>query len=169
MSKPDLLLHICCAPCAINIIEYLKKDYNIILFFYNPNIHQIDEYNKRLDSVISLAKLHNIKLITDEEYLESIWKDNYCDICYKLRLDKLIAKANELGINNISTTLLSSPYQRHDYIKEYLNNSKLNFIYFDLRKDYYNGVRIAKGLGYYTQYYCGCIYSKTRRDEERKK
>ena len=48
-KKPKLLLHVCCAPCSSYVLEYLNEYFNIIVFYYNPNISSVDEYNKRLE------------------------------------------------------------------------------------------------------------------------
>ena len=44
IKKPRLLLHACCAPCSSAVVERLAADYAITIYFYNPNIHQQDEY-----------------------------------------------------------------------------------------------------------------------------
>ena len=47
-EKQKLLLHVCCAPCSSYVLEYLSSYFNITVFYYNPNISSVDEYNKRL-------------------------------------------------------------------------------------------------------------------------
>jgi len=39
MKKQRMLVHICCAPDALYVMELLHKDYDVSGFFYNPNIH----------------------------------------------------------------------------------------------------------------------------------
>ena len=46
----SLLLHSCCGPCSTAVIERLLEDYNITVFFYNPNITEAEEYALRLDA-----------------------------------------------------------------------------------------------------------------------
>ncbi|MCB7128382.1 MAG: epoxyqueuosine reductase QueH [Candidatus Brocadiales bacterium] len=47
-----LLLHVCCSPCLCAPLEELKKDsLEIEGFFYNPNIHPLLEFRRRLKSV----------------------------------------------------------------------------------------------------------------------
>ena len=46
--KPKLLLHACCAPCSSAVLERLADFFKITVFFYNPNITEKEEYEKRL-------------------------------------------------------------------------------------------------------------------------
>jgi len=88
-------------------------------------------------------------------------------VCYYMRLKKTVEKAKELGFDLFSTTLLVSPYQKHDLIKEianYLANEyKIEFYYEDFRVGYREGVNLSKEYGLYRQKYCGCIYSEKDR------
>jgi len=63
--------------------------------------------------------------------------------------------------------MLYSRYQKHEIIKkigEYIAKDYfLNFIYFDLRESYYEGVKMAKDYNLYRQKYCGCIFSEIER------
>ena len=65
MSKPALLLHVCCAPCSTHVIDTLKEDFSITAFFYNPNIQPVDEYSRRLDETKSYLENIGIELIID--------------------------------------------------------------------------------------------------------
>ena len=44
---PKLLLHVCCAPCSSYVLELLSNYFKISLLYYNPNITNKDEYEKR--------------------------------------------------------------------------------------------------------------------------
>ena len=46
---PTLLLHSCCAPCSSYVLEYLSEYFEITLFYYNPNITSLEEYQKRVE------------------------------------------------------------------------------------------------------------------------
>ena len=52
-GKKKLLLHCCCAPCSTACLERLKDDFDITVFFYNPNIGN-EEYFKRKNEIIKL-------------------------------------------------------------------------------------------------------------------
>ena len=46
-EKKSLLLHCCCAPCSSYVLEYLHSFFDITVYFYNPNITNESEYQKR--------------------------------------------------------------------------------------------------------------------------
>ena len=54
-SKPKLLLHTCCACCATEVYNRLKDNFEVTLFWYNPNIYPYEEYKRRFNSFIQLA------------------------------------------------------------------------------------------------------------------
>lgn len=58
MAKP-LLLHACCAPCSIAIIDELKNQYDLTVLFFNPNIFPQSEYEKRKAEVIRVCNEWN--------------------------------------------------------------------------------------------------------------
>ena len=47
----SLLLHACCAPCSSAVLERLASHFKISIFYYNPNITEEKEYQKRLDEL----------------------------------------------------------------------------------------------------------------------
>ncbi|MDP3244814.1 MAG: epoxyqueuosine reductase QueH [bacterium] len=56
MSKPRLLLHICCGVCGVYVLEKLKQDFEVTAYFYNPNIYPPEEYNQRLEAVRKICQ-----------------------------------------------------------------------------------------------------------------
>ncbi len=178
IKKEKLLLHICCAPCGLSLIsEILLKKFEVVLYFYNPNIDTFEEYNRRLEFVKKIADEYGLKLeIEPYNHDEWLYKVNglekepergaRCVICYRDRLLKTADKAKELNISNFYTTLLVSPYKDSTKIKELANyissENKLNFIslefnQLDLSK---KSNKLAKLKGFYCQRYCGCEFSK---------
>ena len=89
-KKPKLLLHVCCAPCSSYVLEYLNKYFDITVFYYNPNISSIEEYNKRYEEEIRFVKEYpfdcDIKVINgkyDNDRFEEVIKGLelfYCTI-----------------------------------------------------------------------------------------
>jgi len=172
----EILVHSCCSNCAIYPFEFLKdKGFKITLYWYNPNIHPYTEYMMRLDSLKKLEKMWNLSVIYDDDYREfykfirmvSGKEKERCLICYKMRLEKTANKAKEIGIENFTTTLLVSPYQKFDKIieigKEVGETLGLNFYGEDFRKGFSKAMQLAKVLELYRQRYCGCIYSEAER------
>ena len=171
-----LLLHTCCAPCSVYCIETLRKEgIEPTLYWYNPNIHPYTEYKARRDCLIEYAKKINIKLIIEDEYgLQDFCKNTInnlqsrcADYCYPIRLRKTFEYAKENGYDAVSTTLLYSIYQKHDFIKNYCeklsNEFGIEFLYRDFRVGFWVGHEKAKEEGLYMQKYCGCVFSEEMR------
>ena len=177
-----LLLHACCAPCSVYCIDKLREE-NIepTIFWYNPNIHPFTEYKARRDCLIEYTKSINVNCIIEDEYgLDEFCKavcdklDSRCvDYCYPIRLRKTFEYAKEHGYDTVSTTLLYSIYQNHDYIKflgEKLSQEfGITFLYRDFRYGFWEGHDKSKELDLYMQKYCGCIFSEEDRYVKKKK
>ena len=168
-----LLLHTCCAPCSVYCIDTLRKEgIEPTLYWYNPNIHPYKEYEARRNCLIEYAKSINIECIVDDEYgLDEFCKnvsnklETRCvDYCYPVRLRKTFEYAKQNGYDAVSTTLLYSIYQKHDFIKHYCEKLykeyEIEFLYRDFRHGFWEGHEKAKELGLYMQKYCGCVFSE---------
>ena len=171
-SVMKLLLHACCAPCSIQCVESLvaegiKPD----LFWYNPNIHPCTEYHSRLDALCIFAEDKKLPLvIEDAPCINSVVKN--CALCYRRRLKKAASLALEKGFDAFSTTLLISPYQNHELIRqtgeELAAAHGIEFLYRDFRPRFRKGQNQARQAGYYMQKYCGCIHSEEERSLARR-
>lgn len=181
-----LLLHMCCAPCSVMCVEKLREEnIDITGFWYNPNIHPYMEYKSRRDSLEEYSNNIGLEVIYKDEYgLRKFTKnvinniDNRCSYCYLTRLDEVAKYAKENGFDAFCTTLLISPYQKHDRIKEVaLALSKkygIEFYYYDFRPYFREGQIKAREMGSYMQKYCGCVFSEEERymskiEKDRKK
>ncbi len=170
-----LLLHACCAPCSVQCIETLRDEgIEPVVFWFNPNIHPYTEYMSRRQALIDYAKVIGIELVIEGEYaLREFVKfaiadlDNRCAYCYKTRLDAAALYAARNGFDAICSTLLISPYQNHDMIREIgeevAANRGIKFLYRDFRPNFRLGQKQAKENGLYMQKYCGCIFSEEER------
>lgn len=178
----NILLHICCAPCAIYPIEKLRKDgHKIGGYFYNPNIHPYSEYVRRLDQLQKYSKKAGLNVICGEYEIENYFqhivyneeRENRCPVCWWLRMDKTVSFAKNNGFDAFTTTLLGSPYQDQDTIKAICKDiakaSGVKFIFVDFRAGFKKAHELAKKEGIYCQNYCGCLYSERERLEKRKK
>ena len=58
-NRKKLLIHSCCAPCSSYVLEYLREYFDITVFFYNPNISNAVEYEKRLQEEKRLIEAYN--------------------------------------------------------------------------------------------------------------
>lgn len=176
-----LLMHICCAPCAVAITDTLMSRSDMVLegFFYNPNIHPIDEFNKRIETVKIMAADFNLPVVFKDENKLDYWKESLkndkvirCNTCYLLRLDATAKFAKENSFDSFTTSLLISPYQNHELIKSMgssiADKYGLAFYYEDFRELYRRGREISRGKNYYMQKYCGCFYSYSESDHPKK-
>lgn len=174
--KNKILLHTCCAPCSTYVVDKLRKDgyEDITSYWYNINIHPFTEYKARLDALIEYNKMIDLPLIIDYDYgIKQFTKsvaqniEARCYFCYRSRLERTVKYAKENGYDSFSTTLLVSPYQKHELIKkiceDLANEYGINFIYQDFREGFRVGQQMARDAGIYMQKYCGCIYSEEER------
>lgn len=166
-------MHICCGPCSIYPANRLReKKFKINGFYYNPNIYPLREYNRRKEALEAVKE--NLKFtVAYPEYQQADYfqvingNENprqRCKSCFNLRLKKTAQYAKDNGFKIFSTTLLVSPYQDHQLLKDCANQvareSGLDFYYEDFRVGFKPAQKEAKALGIYRQKYCGCQFSK---------
>jgi predicted adenine nucleotide alpha hydrolase (AANH) superfamily ATPase len=169
-----VLVHSCCAHCAAYTIDYWRgQGYEVSALWYNPNIHPYTEHQHRLEAMQSLAREIKLLLIIEgydmPEYFCRVvgHEAERCQHCFRLRLSKTVETALKKGFDGFTTTLLISPNQKHELIREIGNElakeKGIDFLYADLRKRYSDSRRLTKPLELYRQQYCGCIYSEWER------
>lgn len=171
----NLLLHICCAPCAIYPLKVLQdKGHQVTGYFYNPNIHPFYEYRKRLDILLDYAEKVNLPLMISEDYpLEDYMRavvfreSSRCGPCYHLRLDRTAQIAREGGFDGFTSTLFYSKFQDHFAVKEIAETLSREkgplFYYLDFRVGWKEGIARSRELKMYRQQYCGCLFSERER------
>lgn len=183
----SLLLHACCAPCSTACLERLANYFKVTIFYYNPNITEKHEYQKRIEEIKKLLTLINPKYevkLLEGDYNPKVFLDmskglemepergKRCYKCYELRLKETAKIATKLGFNNFCTTLTLSPHKNSDWINEI--GEKLdkeyesNYLYSDFKKKegYKRSIELSKKYDLYRQDYCGCIYSKRDKQAE---
>lgn len=176
----QVLLHVCCGPCSIYPLAALREEGHMVEgFFYNPNIHPYQEFQRRLLTLKQYMADEGIPLTAREDYnfedyIRSVafHENERCSLCYKMRLSETARLAKERHFDAFSTTLLVSPYQKHDLIKttaqEISEEYNIPFLYRDFRPGYRDATAISREKGMYRQPYCGCIYSEKERYFEAK-
>ncbi|MCB1194801.1 epoxyqueuosine reductase QueH [bacterium] len=189
-SKPRLLIHACCAPCAPYVVSEMKKDFDITLYFYNPNIHPYSEYERRANELVRFSIDAGVDYIIGKNdikyWIESVKglenepeKGERCTVCFSIRLKEAMRKAEELGIPYVTTLLTVSPHKLSEQInaagRELQHNFKsVTFLEKNFKKQ--DGYKKTRQMGapyqFYQQDYCGCVFSlrdKRARDAERLK
>ena len=180
-EKSKIVLHVCCAVCGAYLSEVLKDKFETILFFYNPNIHPEQEYEKRKQSVVRLSEIYNLEFY-EGEYDVKHWLQaisgfenepeggKRCPICFRERLIKTAELAKKIGADHFITTLAMSPYKDEKQINEIGENIaqqfNLKFVKttdLDLTKQeaWQKTRQLAKKYEFYHQKYCGCRFSIT--------
>lgn len=180
--ETTVLLHTCCAPCSSAIIEaMLKNGITPVIYYCNPNIYPLEEYEIRKNECTRYAQSLGLEIVDadydHEDWLEAVKglenepeRGGRCLKCFKLRLLRTAEYAAQRGIKVITTTLASSRWKSLDQINEagrwacqQVAPSDGRVIWWD-RNWRKNGLQerrlqIIKEYDFYNQLYCGCEFS----------
>ena len=186
-KTPTLLMHSCCAPCSSYCLSYLAEYFKITIFYYNPNISPLEEYQKRVNEqkrLISELPVKNKICFEEGKYDPQTFFDmakgyeqepeggKRCYRCYKLRLDQAAKLAQEGGYDYFTTTLTISPLKNAAWLNELGQKAGelagVRFLPSDFKKKggYQRSIQLSKEYNLYRQNFCGCVFSK-RESEER--
>ncbi len=170
-----ILLHICCAPCAVYPVDLLRdRGVEVMGYFYRYNIHPFTECMKREQTLKEYAKAIGLRVIYQHGYdIERFFQNvvyreaDRCSFCYHDRLKSAALVAKKGKFDRFTSTLLYSKFQNHKKIRaigEAVGKSVgVPFHYEDFRDGWKEGIKKSKELGMYRQQYCGCIYSEKER------
>jgi len=170
-----VLLHVCCANCAIYPIKSMREEgLEVMAFFYRHNIHPYSECLRRQDAIEAYAEQIDLKVIYQEGYdLEGFIRNiafresERCNYCYHDRLRSTALLARRGKFDYFSSTLLYSKHQKHELIRSIGDSIGKSvgvpFLYQDYREGWKEGIECSKQMGLYRQHYCGCIYSEKER------
>lgn len=186
---PNLLLHVCCAPCSSYVLEYLSNFFKITLFFYNPNIAPKAEFDKRVMELkrflgefpvkypvqLEVGEYHPEEFQTVARGLEAEpERGKRCYLCYEQRLRATAQKCVAEQYDYFTTTLSISPYKNADWLNEIgerlAGEYQLAYLYSDFKKrnGYKRSIELSAEYHLYRQDYCGCVYSRLEREQEKK-
>jgi len=176
-GEKKLLLHSCCAPCAGEVMEALAaSDIDTTIFFYNPNIHPIEEYEIRKEENIRFAKKLGMPII-DADYDRNEWfkrtkgqenepeRGERCSTCFDMRFERTAQYASDNDFDLISSTLGISRWKDMDQINisGARSSASYNIPYWNINWRKKGGssrmLELSKREGFYQQEYCGCVYS----------
>lgn len=175
----NILLHICCGPCAtFPVKSLLEAGHQVTAFFYNPNIHPYIEFTKRLHAVKKYAEHAALSVIYHDQYdprpflREVLFREDVrCRFCYHMRLFRTAMVAKERSFDAFTSTLLVSPHQDHELIKTVFEQVGrevgMPCYYQDFREGYREGYDLSRQYDLYRQSYCGCIFSEYERYRKR--
>ena len=186
-----LFLHSCCAPCSSYCLEYLCPHFEIMVFYFNPNISAEPEYRHRVEEQKRLIAAYNAEQkgypirIVEGDYEPSRFFEiakgyedcreggERCFRCFDLRLRETAIRAGEGGFDYFATTLTISPLKNAQKINEI--GQALSAEYgiawlpsdFKKKNGYKRSVELSAEYGLYRQDYCGCAFSKAEREREK--
>ena len=183
-KRKSLLLHSCCAPCSSAVLEKLQEVFEITVFFYNPNISEKEEYQKRVEEQKRLIEALNQKLpnypikVVEGEYEPERFYEitrglekcpeggERCFKCYGLRLEKTAQLARDEKFDFFTTTLTISPLKNAGKLNELgevmAEKYRTAFLPSDFKKKegYKRSIELSKEYDLYRQNFCGCAFSK---------
>ena len=174
-----MLLHSCCGPCSTSVIDRLKDEYDLTIFYYNPNIYPREEYQKRLAEQQKYVSLIGLDIVVvDGKYDDNADFENHCvglenekeggarcSVCFAYRLDKTAQYAKQNGYDIFATTLTVSPHKNAKVINDIglkiAQKYNIEYLVADFKKQdgYLKSIRLSQKYSLYRQNYCGCKYS----------
>lgn len=180
-----LLLHSCCAPCSSGVLDDLRQQYDITVFFYNPNIFPLEEYEKRAKEQAKYLQQIGISyIICDydpevyQDFIKGLEKEpeggKRCEKCFELRLRETAEYAKRHNYDWFTTTLSVSPHKNHEVINEIGvrigEEVGVKFLEANFKKNdgYLKSINNCKKYNIYRQNYCGCKYSMWFLNDDKK-
>ena len=179
-TVPRLLLHSCCGPCSTAVLEQLTPYFEIVLFFYNPNIAPEEEFARRLATqkqlLAQLKTPHPITLIAPDYDDAPFWEavkgaedtpemGERCERCIRQRMIEAKKAAAVYHCDYFTTTLTVSPHKNAKYINEcgeaLAGEGSVQYLPSDFKKKggYARSVALSAEYSLYRQDYCGCPMS----------
>jgi predicted adenine nucleotide alpha hydrolase (AANH) superfamily ATPase len=173
-----VVLHICCGVCAAGVVERLfSEGQEVRGFFYNPNIHPQEEYERRLEAARKVAQEMNFPLevgpYTPEEWFaETKSLENEpeggrrCEVCFRHRLKRAYLYLQDSGFDAFTTTLTISPQKSAAVVNrvgQEIGGDRFLVRDFKKKAGFQRTTELSKKWALYHQDYCGCIYSMRRK------
>ncbi len=176
-TKRSLLLHVCCGPCSTHVVELLHKEFDITGFFFNPNIHPEEEYDKRKGEAEKFFAKIALPIVFGNHGSHS-WLEGMrgleeepeggkrCTACFRMRLEETARLARQRGDRLFGTTLTISPRKKAKLVnsigKDIERLTGVEFLEADFKKGdgFRKSVELSKHHHLYRQNYCGCLFSR---------
>lgn len=186
--RPVLVLHSCCAPCSSAVLERLHEAFELVVFYYNPNISPEAEFRHRAEEQKRLVEempLREDTRVVEGEYDPQRFYElvrgheedpeggERCGICFEMRLRKTAEYARSIGAEYFTTTLSISPLKNAQRLNELggavAGEFGLHYLLSDFKKKdgYRRSCVLSEEHGLYRQDFCGCVFSKMERERVR--
>lgn len=185
-GRPRLLLHVCCAPCSSAVLEKLHPHFAVTVYFDNPNMDTQEEFDRRAEeeqrfvAETGLAEQVVVVPYAPQRYMAAVRgleteKEGgaRCAACFRLRLLNAAQYAKEHGFDFFTTTLTISPLKNAELLnrigEEAARETGARFLPGDFKKKegYKRSIELSKQHGLYRQDYCGCVFSRRERENQR--
>jgi four helix bundle protein len=147
-----------------------EKGQEVTGYFFNPNIHPFQEYQKRLDALKQYSQEVGLNVIYRDEYLleEFLRNVSYrvnerCQFCYSFRLEATAREAKERGFDVFNHLLKHIKIMLSSRNRERIAQEARFYFITRFSAGWRRGLDVSKSLGLYRQQYCGCIYSEKER------
>ena len=177
-GQTKVLLHSCCAPCSGEVMEaMLASGIDYTIYFYNPNIHPLREYELRKEENVRFAEKHGV-IFVDADYDKENWfarargmewepeRGIRCTMCFDIRFERTALYAHEHGFPVMTSSLGISRWKNMDQINDCGRRAAGRYdglVYWDFNWRKGGGsarmIEISKREEFYQQEYCGCVYS----------
>ena len=186
-ERARLALHACCAPCSSAVLERLCEAFEIVVYYYNPNIAPEEEFRRRAEEQRRLVRemeLRNVRVEVgpyDAQRFYDLVRGHEadpeggarCAICFEQRLRATAAFAREIGADYFTTTLSISPLKDAQLLNalggRIAGETGIRYLYSDFKKrdGYRRSCALSEEYGLYRQDYCGCVFSRRERAERK--
>jgi epoxyqueuosine reductase len=176
-GQTKVLLHSCCAPCSGEVMEaMLASGIDYTIYFYNPNIHPVREYELRKEENVRFAEKHGVTFV-DADYDKENWfarargmewepeRGIRCTMCFDMRFERTALYAHEHGFPVMTSSLGISRWKNMEQINDCGRRAagRYGLVYWDFNWRKGGGsarmIEISKREEFYQQEYCGCVYS----------
>jgi len=176
LQKPKVLVHVCCGPDVTMPILQLRDEYDVICFWYDPNIQPKAEYDKRYEAFVKICEIENIPYIKGAYDVGNFFtrirgvehtpeRGEKCTYCYDMRMMVSAKLAKRLKIPYYTSSLNTSPKKDLEKLFKmgHLYGEKYGVEFLDIpfrkRGGFEKSVEYTREHAIYRQNYCGCIYS----------
>lgn len=182
-KRPRILIHSCCAPCSTYVLEKLVEYADVMIYFYNPNIHPKAEYQRRELAQQAFIQAFNERTNNAVQFMAARYQPQEfflatkgleaekegtgerCAVCYELRMHEVAEKAADLNYDYFTSALTLSPKKNSKKINqigfELEQHFQVQYLPSDFKKQngYKRSIEMCKEYDVYRQCYCGCVFA----------